>query len=113
LSGGLALLRGGLPRLDVRSKTIADAGDGEDKTLTLLAIAKGLPQKKDVLTEVSLLDKGVRPDGVQEFGLFDDATGVLDSLATSASCARMRRSQSPRRMAPKSFSPRNWSPKFG
>jgi DNA-binding winged helix-turn-helix (wHTH) protein len=29
------------------------------------------------------------------------------SLATSASCARMRRSQSPRRMVPKSFSPRN------
>ena len=60
------------------NETIADTGNGQDITLTFMAVAENLAQKKDVLAEISLFHKAVWPDGVQEFRLFNNPAAVVD-----------------------------------
>src|SRR5580704_490549 len=58
-------------------KAIADARNGEDIALTVLALAEGLAQKKDILAEVSLFHEAVGPNGLHKFRLFDNPAAVV------------------------------------
>jgi hypothetical protein len=60
------------------NESIAHAWHSEDITLSVLAIAKGLAQKKDVLAQVALFHEAVWPDGLHEFRLLDDSVAVVN-----------------------------------
>ena len=67
--------------LDLGHEAISDARDRLDECLTDGSLAERLPQDRDVVVEVVLLDRRVRPHRLQQFFLGDQSPGVFDEHA--------------------------------
>ena len=78
LNWGLLSLFGNFSFGYFGDKSIADSWHGKDVALSVLAIAKSLAQKEDVLAQVAFFHEAVRPDGLHEFRLLDDTIAVFN-----------------------------------
>jgi hypothetical protein len=65
---------------DVRHESVPLGGHRLDQRLTVAAVSQGLPQRRDLKSEVGLLDDGVRPERGHEGGLLDQPALVLDEV---------------------------------
>lgn len=63
---------------DGRRKTKALARDGLNEVSTIVRVAKGLPQRPDVLGEIRFFNETVRPQRLHQVFLFNQVTGALD-----------------------------------
>ena len=59
-------------------EAISDARDGLDVLLAGGLLAERLPQHRHVVIEIVLFDSSIRPDGLEQLLLGDEAPGVLD-----------------------------------
>src|SRR6202158_1634309 len=64
--------------VDRRYKAVTAFGDGFDVLAATVPLAQQLAQNKDVLVEVSFLDKGVGPDPLDQVVFVHQATGAFD-----------------------------------
>lgn len=58
-------------------KLISPAGHGLDERIAILIVPQNFPQDEDVLAEIALFDKTLRPKGLHQFFFFQYPTAVL------------------------------------
>src|SRR5690606_1614533 len=76
------------PPLDRSGEAIAAAAHGHDVAIVAAPLAERVPQRRDCLVEVVLLDDDMRPYGRHQRPLVHELTGVLDEHAQRVVRAR-------------------------
>src|SRR5262249_44951500 len=59
-------------------KPIPLPGYGLDESVAVAVVSQGLPQDKDVLAEISFLDKALRPERCHQFIFFENSATALN-----------------------------------
>jgi hypothetical protein len=70
--------RSGLVRRCTSHETVAPAGNGLDDAALRPVIIEGAPQRRDLDSQVAVVNRRARPDRFQDLVLYDEIAGMLD-----------------------------------